>query len=242
MTRHARCQGPTAALATAVVFLTSFAPLAAQSEASRTPAPVADRPAPPAAPAPPSVDRVIEFDLNGLHYFTQSHADITVMFAHLPQQVRDYAVIEVSVSNGSKRPLTIRPEDFRFQRLDGTSTTAAAAGYVVNQFLERGSRNDVIKLVTAYEAALYGFQRGPATNGYEQRRQSAMADVGPSKFAAAAAASALVFVPVTLKPGESTDGAIFFPHDGKPLGRGHVMVHTVAGEFAFETLAPEVLP
>jgi hypothetical protein len=160
----------------------------------------------------------------------------------LPQQIRDYAVIEVSVSNGTKKPLAIRPEDFRFQRVDGTASQALPAGYVVNQFLERGSRNDVIKLVSAYEAALYGFQRGRATNGYEQRRQSAMADAGPPKFAAAAAASALVFIPMTLKPGESTDGAIFFPHDGKPLGRGHVMVRTSAGEFQFETMAPEVLP
>jgi hypothetical protein len=188
------------------------------------------------------VDRVIEFDLNGLHYFTQSRGDITVMFAHLPQQIRDYSIIEVSVSNGTKKPLAIRPEDFRFQRLDGTSSQAAAAGYVVSQFLERGSRNDVIKLVTAYEAALYGFQRGRATNGYEQRRQAAIADIGPPKFAAAAAASALVFIPVMLKPGESTDGAIFFPTEGKPHGRGHVMVRTPAGEFAFETMAPEALP
>jgi hypothetical protein len=187
-------------------------------------------------------NRVIEFDLNGLHYFTQSRGEVTVMFAHLPQQVREYSVIEVSVSNGTKAPFIIRPEDFRYRRADGSTSQAVAAGTVVGEFLQRGSRNDVIKLVSAYEAGLYGFQRGKATNGYEQRRQSAMADVGPSKFAAAAAASALVFIPMTLKPGESTDGAVFFPHEGKLLGRGQVVVRTPAGEFVFETMPPEVIP
>ena len=36
---------------------------------------------------------------------------------------------------------------------------------------------------------------------------------------AAAAASALALVQTKLTPGESTDGAVFFPTEGKPLGR-----------------------
>ena len=190
--------------------------------------------------AVPAAGRVIEFELNGLHYYTQSRGDITVMFAHLPQQMPNYFIIEVSVLNGSKSRFDVRPESFRFRRANGAVVQALSANTVVAQFLERGSRNDVVKLVQAYEAALYGFQRGRATNGYEQRRQAAMADAGPTRFNAAAMASALVLIPMSLKAGESTDGAVFFPvESGKALGKGQIVVATPAGEFSFDTTLPE---
>ena len=41
------------------------------------------------------------------------------MFATLPQRLHDYAILQVAVSNGSKAPYIIRPEDFTYVRLDG---------------------------------------------------------------------------------------------------------------------------
>jgi hypothetical protein len=193
-------------------------------------------------PPPNEPSRVIEFDSNGLHYFTLTRDGLTVMFAHLPQQVREYGVIEVSISNGSNEPITVKPEDFRFRRQDRTEVTATPARTVVEQFLRTGNRNDVIKLVSAYEAALYGFQNPKATSGYEQRRVQAMADLTSAKVASAAAASALVFIPTVLKAGQSTDGAIFFPHGNRALGAGHMLLTIGRRVFEFETVAPEILP
>ena len=90
----------------------------------------------------------------------------------------------------------------------------------------------MIKLVTAYENGLYGMTRPRSTSGYEQRRQSVMAEVTSSRFKAAAAASAIVLVPAKLKPGESTDGAVFFVTHGHPLSTGKLMVE--AGPTVYE--------
>jgi hypothetical protein len=100
--------------------------------------------------------------------------------------------------------------------------------------LEKGSRNDVIRLVTAYESGLYGIQRMVSTNGYEMRRQAALAEVQSTKLKAAAAASAIALVQTKLPPGDSTDGAVFFAHDGKPLSGGHVVVTTNTDVFEFK--------
>jgi hypothetical protein len=90
----------------------------------------------------------------------------------------------------------------------------------------------VIKLVTTYESAYYGISRMRSTNGYEQRRQAALAETS-TKLKAAATASALALVTTKLAPGESTDGAVFFPTDGKALGPGHLEVRTNTDVFAF---------
>jgi hypothetical protein len=58
--------------------------------------------------------QVIEFESGGLKYLTQTKNGVTVMFAQLPVQVREYAVIQVAVSNGSTNAWTVRPEDFAF--------------------------------------------------------------------------------------------------------------------------------
>jgi hypothetical protein len=73
-----------------------------------------------------------------------------------------------------------------------------------------------------------------STNGYEQRRQSVLA-MGSVKLKAAAAASAIAMVQTRLAPGESTDGAVFFPTDGKILGAGHIVVRTNTDVFNFVT-------
>src|SRR6266568_5723568 len=178
--------------------------------------------------------QVIEFEQNGLKYQTLTRSGVTVMFAVMPQHLRDYAILQVAVSNGSKAPYVIRPEDFTFVRPDGVVLRASPARIVVGMLEQKGSASDVIKLVTSYENSIYGNQKLKSTNGYEQRRQSVLA-MGSVKLKAAAAASALALVQTKLMPGESTDGAVFFPTEGKVLGFGHLVVRTSTDVFNFTT-------
>ena len=55
-----------------------------------------------------------------------------------------------------------------------------------------------------------------------------------------AAASAIAFVKTKLNPGESTDGAVFFPNSGKALGPGKLRVHAAGENFEFKS-EPELL-
>jgi hypothetical protein len=176
--------------------------------------------------------QVIEFESNGLKYQTLTRSGVTVMWAQLPTILHEYSIIQVAVSNGSGGPYVIRPEDFTFVRTDGSMLRASAARTVVTMLYNKGSGSDVIKLVTAYEASVYGNQHLRSTNGYEQRRQGALAMSG-TKFKAAATASALAMVQTKMVPGESTDGAVFFQTDGKPLGPGHLLVKTNTDTFNF---------
>jgi hypothetical protein len=156
------------------------------------------------------------------------------MFATLPQRLHDYAILQVAVSNGSQAPYIIRPEDFTYVHLDRSVVRASAARVVVEVLEQKGSASDVIKLVTSYENSIYGNQHLKSTNGYEQRRQSVLA-MGSVKLKAAAAASALALIQTKLMPGESTDGAVFFPTEGKVLGFGHLVVRTSTDIFDFTT-------
>ena len=178
--------------------------------------------------------QVIEFESNGLKYQTLTKSGVTVMWAPLPNHLHEYAIIQVAISNGSKGPYVIRPEDFTFVRPDGVVLRAAPAREVVSMLEQKGSASDVIKLVTSYENSIYGNQHLKSTNGYEQRRQSVLA-MGSVKLKAAAAASALAMVQTKLMPGESTDGAVFFSIDGKILGPGHIVVRTNTDVFDFTT-------
>src|SRR5690242_8017840 len=182
-----------------------------------------------------AIAQVIEFESGGLHYQTLTRRGVTVMFAHMPAHVREFSIVQVAVSNGSKAPYTIRPEDFRFVRADGAVVHAMPAREVVNMLLEKGTRNDVIRLVSAYESGLYGIQRMLSTNGYEQRRQAALAEVQSTKVKAAAAASAIALVQIKLGPGQSTDGAVFFPNVGKPLSGGRLVINTNTDVFEFKS-------
>jgi hypothetical protein len=177
--------------------------------------------------------QIIEFESGGLKYKTLTHNGVTVMFAPLPLHVRNYAVLQVAISNGSPVSWPIKPEDFRFEREDGTSVQASSARSVVDTMLAKAGRGDVTKLVAAYEAALYGNAQLHSTNGYEARRQSAQAEIGSTRLKAAAAASALVLVPAKLLPGQSTDGAVFYPNNGKPLGAGRLTVEMAGETFTF---------
>ena len=182
-----------------------------------------------------SAGQVIEFESNGLKYQTLTKRSVTVMFARLPIHVREFSIIQVAVSNGSTAPYIIRPEDFTFRRADGAEIHAWTARSVVEELMEKGGRSDVIKLVSTYETALYGIPHMRSTNGYEARRQAALAEVGSTKLKAAAAASALAMVQTKLTPGESTDGAVFFNTEGKPLGPGKLTVKTNTDTFEFQS-------
>jgi hypothetical protein len=182
----------------------------------------------------PARAQVIEFESNGLKYQTLAKSGVTLMFATLAYRLKEYAIVQVAVENGSESPYIIRPEDFTFIRADGVPVRAAAANSVVQMLTEKGSRSDVLKLVNAYEVSLYGIPNMRSTNGYESRRQAALM-FGPSKFRAAAAASAVALVQTKLAAGDSTDGAVFFPTGGKPLGPGHLVVRTTTDTFEFKT-------
>src|SRR5947209_3511370 len=103
--------------------------------------------------------QVIEFEQNGLRYKTLTKNGVTIMFAPLPSHVREYSIVQVAVSNGSKIAWTVKPEDFTYQRDDGSIAEASPALKVVNSLIEKASRHDVIKLVSTYEAGLYGNSR-----------------------------------------------------------------------------------
>ncbi|MCS7026759.1 MAG: hypothetical protein NZV14_18320 [Bryobacteraceae bacterium] len=187
-----------------------------------------------------ATSQVIDFESGGLKYKTLTRNGLTIMYAHLPAQVREYSIIQVAVSNGSSVPWVVRTEDFVFEKPDGTRIKPSRPRSVVNELVEKAGKSDVIKLVATYEIGLYGLSRLQSTNGYEIRRQNAFAELTSAKLKAAAAASAIAFVDVKLKPGESTDGAIFFANQGKPLGYGKLLVRAAGELFEFpsEPIAP----
>jgi len=182
----------------------------------------------------PAPAQVIEFESNGLKYQTLTKSGVTVMFAQLPTRIHEYTIIQVAVSNGAQGPYFIRPEDFTYVRADGSELHATPARTVIAMLTQKGSGTDVIKLVTTYEASVYGNAHFKSTNGYEQRRQAALA-MTSTRLKAAAAASALALVQTKLAPGDTTDGAVFFETEGKALGAGHMVVRTNTDTFDFVT-------
>lgn len=177
--------------------------------------------------------QVIEFESGGLQYQTLTKNGLTVMFAHLPTNVREFAIVQLAVSNGSGITHAIRPEDCVFEFKEGHTLQAIPARRVVDSLIAKASRNDVVRMVSTYELGLYGLARFKSTNGYEQRRQYALAEVSSGKLKAAAAASAIAFVSTKLVPGQSTDGAVFFPIGGKPMGPGRMVVRVSGEVFEF---------
>lgn len=190
---------------------------------------------------PPPTPGPIEFESHGLEYEALTKNGITVMFAPLPPHVKDYNIIQVTVTNGSLVSWTVKPSDFTFVRQDSTALPAVPADDVIASLLEKASRSDVIKLQLLYESSIYALANYRPTNGYEQRREAAMAQFVNPRFKAAAAASAIILTATKLKPGDSTDGAVFFENRSKDkmLGAGRLIAHTCGQTFVFETY-PEV--
>ena len=179
--------------------------------------------------------QVIQYEANGEKYQTLSHGGLTVIINHLPVQVAGYGLIQVSISNGSKIYWTVKPEDFAYTR-GGETIGALTADQVVNVMLAHASANDVVKLITSYEKSLYAIPNMRSNNGYEQRRQGALAYGASSKLRAAAAASAITLAQVRLASGDSTDGAVFIhvPKDAKSLTGGHLVFHSEGQTFDFD--------
>jgi hypothetical protein len=178
---------------------------------------------------------ILVFESGGLKYRAMTRTGVTVMFAFLPTHIREYIILQVAISNGASVSWTVKPDDFSFERADGGMVRALPAVTVVETLMQKGSRSDVVKLAAAYEASLFNNAQIHSTNGYEARRQDAFAaGGGSSKFKAAAAASAIAMVATRLNPGQSTDGAVFYPiQQGKPLGPGNIVVRTASERFVF---------
>ena len=193
-------------------------------------------PLPDIANLPP--ESPVQFESRGLDYDALTHEGITVMFAYLPPHIKDFSIIQVTVTNGSLVCWTVKPSDFIFIRQDGTMQSSVSADYVVESLLAKASRNDVIKLQMLYEDSIYALQNFRSTNGYEKRRQAAMAMFVNKEFKAAAAASAITLIPTKLKPNDSTDGAVFFENHNKEksLGPGRLVVRTCGQTFVFQTI------
>ena len=182
--------------------------------------------------------QVIEFESGGLKYKTLTRNGVTIMFAPMPSLVREYTILQVAVSNGSQIPWALKTADFRFEKADGSVLQPMNPRVVVNELIEKAGRNDVIRLVSTYEMGLYGLTRLQSTNGYEQRRQAAFAELTSAKIKAAAAASAIAFVDTKLKPGETTDGAVFYSNQGKLLGPGRLVVRAAGETFVLPSELP----
>lgn len=181
----------------------------------------------------PAGAQVISFDQNGLKYQAETRGGMTIMIAPLPTKIHDWTIYQVAITNGSPVAWVVKPEDFHFQREDGSTVPALSAGDVVQTMMKKASRNDTTRLVVAYEAAIFNNLQVHSTNGYESRRQDALAASGSNKLKAAAAASAIVLAPAKLAPGQSTDGAVFYASGGKPLGAGKFVVNEAAEDFVF---------
>jgi hypothetical protein len=140
----------------------------------------------------------------------------------------------VSISNGSNIYWTVKPEEFFYVRQE-QNLEGLPASQVVDMLLDRATHTDVVKLVSSYEGALYGIPHMRSTNGYEQRRQNAMAYGMPTRLKAAATASAIALGVTRLAPGQSTDGAVFIPlsHEVKSLGGGHLQFRIEGEVFDF---------
>jgi hypothetical protein len=182
--------------------------------------------------------QVIEFESGGLTYQTQTKGGLTIMFAHMPSKVREYKILQVAVSNGSEHRTKIKPEDFQVDIGGGSMIRAVPAAHVINQLIHNASSNDVIKLVTTYEMGLYGMGRIHSPSGYEKRRQAALAVVQSKRLKAAAAASAIAFVEVELRPGDTTDGAVFYPTYGRSLESARLTVRAEGQVFEFNASDP----
>jgi hypothetical protein len=181
-----------------------------------------------------ALSQVIEVQSNGLTYQTLTHNGVTVMFTHLPGVLHQYSIVQVAVSNASNGPYIIRPEDFVFERSGGEKIRAVPARTVIEMLRQKANGSDAIKLVTTYESGIYGNPQLKSLKGYEERRQAAIAASG-TKVTTSLIASALALVQTKLAVGDSTDGAVFFPSEGKPLGAGRLVVQTNTDKFEFNT-------
>ncbi len=182
----------------------------------------------------PICGQVIEFRSSGLDYQVLTHNGLTVMCAEMPLKTARYALLHVAVSNGSQEAWDVETQAFTFEYADGRAVRAVPEQRVIDEFFRNAGRSELLKLQSAYETALFDNRYVRPNNGYEKRRLSALA-IGPKGLKASAAAAAITFVSGKLHPGDSTDGALFFPTAGRELRSGRIVAR-LAGEM-FEFLA-----
>ena len=154
--------------------------------------------------------QVIEFRSNGLNYQALTKRGMTVMYARMPITTGRYFVLQVALSNGSADIWEVLARDFFFETTDGHTVRAASEQAVVDDFFRNAGRTEMLELQTVYEKALYNNEHIRSNNGYEQRRQSALA-FGPKGLKAAAAASS---------KSAPLDSRVWRPVSGVPAGRG----------------------
>lgn len=179
----------------------------------------------------------LEFESGGLQYLAQTRAGVTIMVAPLPARILGYAIVQVAISNGSVEPCEVRPENFQYLRTASPPVQALSARAVVNDVMNRAGRADVGRLISVYEAALYGNNRLELKYGYEARRKDALA-MGGTRKSAAAAAAAIVLGARELLPGATMDGAVFFPTSNRPMGAGQLVVEAAGERFEFKVSPP----
>jgi hypothetical protein len=221
-----------------IVLLTAVASGAQTQPGQLAPAQKSDSEQNSQKPGPPTP---MEFESRGLIYQALTKNGITVMYAPLPPHIKDFNIIQVTVTDGGLLTWTVRPADFTFIRQDGTVLQPVSADEVVYSLLQRASAADVIKLQLLYEDSIYAVPNFRSTNGYEKRREAAMAQFVNKGLKAAVAASAITFAATRLRPGDSTDGAVFFENrtKDKSLGAGRLVVHTCGESFEF-FVVPEI--
>lgn len=220
-----------------------LAPKPTTDQQAAKPADVPPTPNPPPSqfPQAQTPQTPIEFESHGLTYEALTKNAITVMYAPLPPHIKDFNIIQITITNGGLVAWTVRPADFVFVRQDGTVLDPVSADDVVYSLLQKSSAADVVKLQLLYEDSIYAVPNYHGTNGYEKRREAAMTQFVNKGFKAAVAASAITLAPTRLKPGDSTDGAVFFENRTKDraLGAGRLVVHTCGESFEFFVL-PEI--
>ena len=59
---------------------------------------------------------IIDFESAGLKYKAMTRGGVTVMFSLLPTHIRDYAIVQVAISNGSAISWTVRAAGLRLSR------------------------------------------------------------------------------------------------------------------------------
>ncbi len=86
--------------------------------------------------------QVIEYEKDGIKHQTLTRNGVTVMFAVGKAHVKEYAMIQVSISNGSDIYSNINPEDSSALTSAPTVSVVRAANavdIVVRQLLEHGN-------------------------------------------------------------------------------------------------------
>ncbi len=230
------CRFPSRLAATLLLGLLGSLYLSARQTQPGTPAPPPQSPDAEARAVEAQQPLPTDFQSHGMEYETLTKNGVTVMFAPLPPHIKEYNIVQVTVTNGSLVSWTVKPSDFTFIRQNGTVLASSSADEVVSSLLEKASASDVVKLQLLYEDTIYGLTNFRATNGYEQRREAGMTQFVNLRFKAAAAASAITLAPIKLKSGDSTDGAVFFENKGKEkaLGAGRLIARTCGEIFVFQ--------